>query len=104
MEEDVSSGQVAAGREPAGGAAGDTSINPGGVRPGSPNPVLDRLRDRASELGTAVRKFREWSRDYRLDRIGCTELVRGYEAVDRAMVDLARTYMGVRDRLEAEQE
>lgn len=95
---------VGGGPGPEGDAAADTSAAVPGRAPSPSDPLVAEYRDRAEELTAAVRRFRERSRDFRRDRIGCPELARGYEAVDRAMVALARVYVEVRDRLKPGQE
>lgn len=95
---------VGVGPGPDGDAAADTSAAVPGRAPSPSDPLVAEYRDRAEVLTAAARRFRERGREFRQDRIGCPELARGYEAVDRAMVALARVYVEVRDRLEAGQE
>ena len=95
----------AGGGERAAAASDTAGPSPGSSdgaarRPAPADPRLREYRRLAGELSSAVRRFRERSEDYRLDRLGCRGLARGYEAVDRAMVDLARAYVEVRERLD----
>lgn len=84
--------RAAAGAEDTGSAGAGESAAPA-------DPGLREYRDRAGELSAAVRRFRERAEAFRLERIGCAGLAREYETVDRVMVDLARVYVRVRQRL-----
>lgn len=71
-----------------------------GAGPGtSVDPTVAAFRARAEELMTAAARFRERSHDFRLGRIGCSDLVEGYVAVDRAMVEMAGSYLDAGTRL-----
>lgn len=99
------SGRVASG-DSGDSAAGD-SAPPGPEGAGvsaSDDSAVRGFWARAEELLTAAERYRERSQDFRLGRIGCSDLAEGYVAVDRAMVDMAGTYLDARDQLGADEE
>lgn len=82
-------GSAARGGDAPSDALGESAIDPG----------VARYRNRADGLSAALRRFREGEAAFDRGRLGCSGLARRYGEVDRAMVDLARAYLGVRDRL-----
>ena len=95
-----SSTQQGNGRVFSGGAAAGDSAPSEGAQPGtSVDPPVRDFRARVEELMTAAERFGERSRDFRLGRIECSDLDEGYAAVDRAMVDMARSYLDAGSRL-----
>lgn len=88
-----------AGRAAAAADTGSRESGEGGESRDPASRLPADYGDRADELRSAIRRFREQMEDHRLGRIGCPELARGYEEVDRTMVDLARAYVEARERL-----
>lgn len=86
-------------------AAGSADSAPSGeAGPGtSVDPAVAAFRARVEELMTAASRFRERSHDFRLGRIDCSALAEGYVAVDRAMVDMAGSYLDAGARLAPEE-
>ena len=91
------------GRVASGGSSTGDSAPPDEGGPGtSGDPAVRDFRARAEELMTAAARFEERSEDFRLGRIGCSDLAEGYVGVDRAMVDMAGSYLDAGSRLRPE--